>query len=67
MLALPNFIKHTGNGLMSLKRQNSHLMPKEGQDTSFDPELLIKKSVQNFFINVYRPIHVQGHSLPYYL
>lgn len=54
MLVLLSFIKHTENGFMSLKIQQAQLMLKEQQVTSFDPELLIQKSVQNFFINVYK-------------
>lgn len=41
MLVLPSFIKHTEDGLMSLKIQQAQLMLKEQQVTSFDPELLI--------------------------
>lgn len=54
MLVLPSFIKHTGDGLMSLKIQQAQLTLKEQQVTSFDPELLTQKSVQFFFMNVYK-------------
>lgn len=41
MLVLHSFIKHTGDGLMSLKIQQAQLTLKAQQVTSFDPELLI--------------------------
>lgn len=60
MLVLPNFVKHIGDELMSLKIRQGHVMLKEWQDISFDLELLgicpkkFHKCLQKY---MYKDIH----------